>query len=70
MKLFTKSKKNISFKQNNLEKRKKSTGKKAKNEWLLSDETFNSILHCSTPDKKKEVSKIEELLSTSEDEDD
>jgi uncharacterized protein (DUF1015 family) len=62
MNLFTKLKEDKSFKINKLKKSKNLPEKKSKNDWLLSDDQFYSILHSSNLEDKVENSKINELL--------
>ena len=66
MKLFTKLKDEFSSKINNVEKSKKGINKAKKEEWLLSDEKFTSILYSSPSEEKDDNSKIKEFFSDNE----
>ena len=66
MKLFTKSKEEFSSKITGLESDKKN--KTLNNEWLLSDDQFDSILHSSTVNENEYNSKIREILLKDEEE--
>lgn len=66
MKLFTKSKEEFFSKITDLESDKKN--KTLNNEWLLSDDQFDSILHSSTVNENEYNSKIREILLKDEEE--